>query len=226
MPVIPCVVYVTAATWSVDLNSLWTGNLKDSRCTLKFFDDAAILSSAKDLNVSWALESLKPWAYKIDVWRYAILYERGGIFFDAESKLFKPPEAIFDLEKNALQVPLDRNPLCFYNAIMAAPPGSDALKLTLRQVVQNIKSRSYGHGDATTTRSKEPWLAITGPCTLGAALLNKNHLFQSVGRHIAPHTLNNGNEFIVTKDEHIKSEFSKAHYGAFFGAHDVYVTRK
>jgi len=216
---IPCVVYVTAAVWSPGLEALWTSNLRASQCTLHFYNDSQIMQSAKHLNVLHVLEAVRPWAYKTDVWRYAMLESVGGIFFDADTRLYRPPERIFNLSNGAVQLPYDRNPRCFYNAIMAAPANSRPLRAVLSRAVKNIARRSYGQTDAAVTGSHEPWLAITGPCTFGAAVKKDDISF--VGRHIGPHTVDNAGSTIATAEFTVpKSPF--LHYDRFFSTKTVF----
>lgn len=218
---IPCIVYVTAAVWSAQLSALWARNLQNSRCTLRFYNDSAVLESAAALNVLHAVQMVRPWAYKVDLWRYAKLLSTGGIFYDAETRLYVPPEVMFDLSQSLLQLPYDRNARCYYNAIMAAPANNGAVNATLRRALHNVALRSYGRRDAAATLSAEPWLAVTGPCTLGAAVALRADVV-AIGRHVGPHTLDTRRKRIAVTVDAVKSTFSSQHYGAHYGARTLY----
>ena len=108
-PVIPCIVYVTSSRFTPTLQRLWTQNMKDSLCALRFFNNTDIIWSVDGLGIAPEVHSVRPWAFKIDLWRYAQLGKFGGMFFDAELELNLPPERIFDLQLPRLQIPLDRD---------------------------------------------------------------------------------------------------------------------
>ena len=163
MGVVPCVVYITAASFTTTLQHLWANNLKRSNCTLRFFSNDALLESSNELGVGEYVRALRPWAYRADVWRYAQLLHTGGMFFDAEIQLVRPPEEIFDLDSRMdLQLIVDMNPRCYFQAVMAASMGSGGLALVLNRTISNIQGRTYGYADGAS----EPWLGITGKLVL------------------------------------------------------------
>ena len=217
-PVIPCIVYVTSSRFTPTLQRLWTQNMKDSLCALRFFNNTDIIWSVDGLGIAPEVHSVRPWAFKIDLWRYAQLGKFGGMFFDAELELNLPPERIFDLQLPRLQIPLDRDRRCLYNAMMASPPGDRALDAILSRSLSNVRARSYGHSDSKT----EPWLGITGPCTAGRAISSGE--YKVIGRHIAPHTVDNSGMTIGTNIAHVKNTFTdeKTHYGSHWSAKTIY----
>jgi hypothetical protein len=216
---IPCVVYITSRTFTPILRELWLRNMKGSQCTLRFFNDTEILRSAADLGIANEVTSVRPWAFKVDLWRYAQLIRFGGIFFDAELRLHTLPERIFNLNVAQLQLPVDRNRECLFNAMMAAPRYSVALQKILARALMNVRKRSYGHADSRA----EPWLGIIGLCTAGKAVGSESYV--TIGRHISPHTINNAGVIIATSVDSVKSTFtnSTSHYGYYWGSKTVYV---
>ena len=209
---VPCVVYITAATLTSELNALWSKNMEGSRCTWKFYDNAMLRKSAGELGIAEAFETLQPWAYKADLWRYAQMNEVGGVFFDAELRLLKKPEEIFDLnETEKVQVPLDRDPKCYYNAIMAAPRRTAGGRKALLRTLRNIKRRSYGHEDSKT----EPWLGH-GPCTLARALGNDVRI---IGKYPSPYAQDLSGDRIAVNGPIAKRG---EHYGNLWGTKAVY----
>jgi hypothetical protein len=221
--VIPCVVYITAAVLTPELSALWKQNMKGSNCTYRYFDDARVLQSASQLGIRRYVDAVRPWAFKVDLWRYAQALKSGGIFFDAELQLYKPPEQIFDLETDVLQVPRDRSPRCLFNAIMAAPARSPAVRRVLIRAISNVRKKTYGHEDS----AKEPWLGITGPCTMAAALrkdLGFSDDVRIIGSYPSPAALDlNGNRIALSNDAVKRTIITNAgHYGTFWGQHTVY----
>lgn len=221
---IPCVVYITAAVLTPRLSELWRTNMRGSRCQFRFYNNARVERSSGVLGIRAEVDKVRPWAFKADLWRYAQLARHGGIFFDAETRLERAPESIFDLEQDALQIPRDRNSQCLYNAAMAcgaAPgPGSKAVTKILERALSNVRSGSYGHGDSST----EPWLGITGPCTAGRALTN--HEYVVIGRHVSPHTVDAAGHRLFTIDNSAKGDVTNdtTHYGHHWGQRSIYYT--
>lgn len=222
---VPCVVYVTAAVFTDSLRSLWTDNLKDSNCTLRYYSDEDLLASSQRLGIGDAVRSVAPWAYKADLWRYGILLDEGGMYFDAELRLFMPPERIFSLASNQLMVFQDRSDKCMYNAAMASPPGSFALRWVLQRALENVRTHSYGHKDSL----EEPWLGITGPCTMARALQNAESGSVIVSGRYDGQCGRAGGLLVFCNNNVVKESSvlgadrtAKAHYGWFWKERKVY----
>jgi len=221
---IPCVVYITSAVLTPELSELWETNMKGSNCTFQYFDNDRVLQSASTLGIRRYVDAVRPWAFKVDLWRYAQAIDTGGIFFDAEIQLYYLPEQIFDLDNEVLQVPRDRNPQCFYNAIMAAPAKSSALRKVLIRAIENVRKRSYGYEDSAT----EPWLGITGPCTMAAALRTGRGWLTSkvkvIGTYPSPHALNMHGKRIALTNDAVKRTIitNDGHYATLWGKDMVY----
>ncbi len=138
-------------------------------CTLEVFtheDVNAYMQENASTSEYSAFDALIPWAYKIDLWRTVIIWQRGGIYIDADTRLLKSVDKIFDLSLDMVQIPKDREPECLLNGFLASNKGNIHIKAVTARIVQNIRSRSWGYEDGP----KEPWLSITGPCTFGKAL--------------------------------------------------------
>ena len=63
-------------------------------------------------------------AYKADLFRYCILYVKGGIYFDIKTKLIKPLDEIFNLDQNVLYTVLPEHPTAIYQGILLSPKGN------------------------------------------------------------------------------------------------------
>ena len=104
-----------------------------------------------------AYDCLIPGAYKADLWRYCILYKKGGIYLDIRYipfdnfkflNLTKKEHFVIDLET------FDENPNFYisemsgecgiYNALMVTLPGNKKLLNVIYQVVDNVKNKFYG----------------------------------------------------------------------------------
>jgi mannosyltransferase OCH1-like enzyme len=112
-----------------------------------------------DSEVSNAFQSMKPGAYKSDLWRYCILYVKGGVYLDIKYYSTVP---MFDIiEKNPVIFVKDMpgscgNTIGIYNAFMASPPNNNIFKYCIDDIVNSCKFKLY----------KRSSLDITGPCLL------------------------------------------------------------
>ena len=105
-----------------------------------------------------AFDTLKPGAYKSDLWRYCILYKLGGVYLDIKFKTLVPLAPI--IEKNpeifVRDIPIN---LSFdfesyvYNAFMVSPPNNPIFKGCIDDIVRSCKFKLYKFGK----------LDITGP---------------------------------------------------------------
>jgi mannosyltransferase OCH1-like enzyme len=89
-----------------------------------------------------AYDTLIPGAYKADLWRYCILYKRGGIYLDIKYKPINHFKFITLTEKEHWVLDVDNNGI--YNAVMICKPGNEILRRAINQVVENVKKRFYG----------------------------------------------------------------------------------
>ena len=109
---------------------------------------------------------LKPAAFKSDLWRYCILYKKGGMYLDIKLELKLP---LYDILKkypkifvqDMMSFPKEKNPLTtetpLWNGVMSSPPGNPVFKACIDEIVESCKNRDY----------KQHVLDITGPYQLG-----------------------------------------------------------
>jgi len=108
-----------------------------------------------------AFNALKPGAYKSDLWRYCILYKRGGVYIDIKFYSLVP---LIDIIKESPVIFTRDMPTCnnmkyrtgIYNAFMVSPPKNEVFKKCIDEIVESCKLKLY--------RSNS--LDITGPCHL------------------------------------------------------------
>jgi mannosyltransferase OCH1-like enzyme len=169
------------------------------------FDDNDCRDFIKDNfeeDVLNAFDTLIPGAYKADLWRYCVLYKKGGIYLDIKYRPFNKFKFINLTEKEHFV--LDMNKIGIYNALMVCLPNNDILFKSIRKIVENVKNKFYG------ISSLEP----TGPRLLANFFTTneKNNLdmkhFLYETREIRLITLNN---FFVFKS-----------YDGYLKEHDIY----
>ena len=112
------------------------------------YDDADCYQFIKDHfdpEVAEAYDALIPGAYKADLWRYCVLYKRGGIYLDikycnvGDFKLI----SLTDREYFVRDIPSSGEGI--YNAFMICLPGNKKLENCIRRVVKNVQNRFYGN---------------------------------------------------------------------------------
>lgn len=149
--------------------------------TVKFFDDRTMAQSAYEISnvlsqagvvdsAFEAFESLRPMAYRADLWRYMVLWHEGGIYLDMNVRVLQNLSSWINFDKDRLLLIQDGMPGRYWNAIMAARPRDEALEVVIRHVVRSVLRHSYGRND----------LDITGPEALYRAL----RFFDGVDKHI------------------------------------------
>jgi len=113
-----------------------------------------------------AFDSLRPGAYKSDLWRYCILYKLGGMYFDIKMVPLVSLKSILRDNSTIFVKDLTIAPNgavmreCVWNGLMISPPNNKVFKHCIDEIVDNCKMRLY----------KRNPLDITGPCLLGRML--------------------------------------------------------
>ena len=197
-------------------------------------DSRAFIKANYDASVVRAFDSLRPGAYKSDLWRYCILYKRGGVYFDIK---MMPLVSIKDIiEKHPtvfvkdLAVPHSDNIIytnmrdCVWNGLMISPPNNKIFQHCIDEIVENCNKRLY----------KNNPLDITGPCLLGRMLkkyrsqeyfnymvLNLNRQDDKVGV-IYYHNIHYFNtEYPGYRQEQRRTQ-KNLHYGVLYRKKEVY----
>jgi mannosyltransferase OCH1-like enzyme len=128
-------------------------------------DSRSFIQANYSPEVVSAFDSLRPGAYKSDLWRYCILYKLGGLYFDIKMVPLVPLKTILrdnstifvkDLEFMKGNIMRD----CVWNGLMISPPKNKVFKHCIEEIVENCKRRNYRNNN----------LDITGPCLLGRML--------------------------------------------------------
>ena len=95
-----------------------------------------------DNDVLNAFDTLVPGAYKADLWRYCVLYKKGGVYLDIKYEPLNNFKFINLTEKEHWVLDMDKNGI--YNALMVCKPGNSILLKAINQVVKNVKTKFYG----------------------------------------------------------------------------------
>lgn len=102
-----------------------------------------------DVDVLNAFNSLIPGAYKADLWRYCILYKKGGIYLDIKYGHLNNFKLINLTEREHWVLDTNRNDI--YNALIVCKPGNQKCWQAIRQIVENVKHRYYGRNKLEPT---------------------------------------------------------------------------
>lgn len=155
----PNIVFLTGP---FDPKSIVENNKKfvDKGTEFRFYDDKQMTQSAYDISKqleavgvhgAWdAYKSLRPMAFKADLWRYMVLWQHGGAYLDGKIKLRSHISHWANFTSPKLSVCRDKM-ITYWNAMMAAPRQSEDLKLVIEHVIENVQKQMY--------YTDEPWRA-------------------------------------------------------------------
>lgn len=110
-------------------------------------------------------DRLIPGTFKADLWRYCILYEKGGVYLDIKYQCMPGFKLINLIENNKpvfvreyLGVQTNLSTEVVYTGIMITPPKNEIFMKCIRKICENVESKYYG------TQHTEP----TGPFLVGS----------------------------------------------------------
>lgn len=116
-----------------------------------------------DKDVLDAYDTLVPGAFKADLWRYCILYEKGGVYLDIKYKCNEgvklkdlATDNFFVREYNGEGTGLAEKPI--YTGFMISKPKNPVFMKCIRRICRNVKNKYYGYDNT------EP----TGPILVGS----------------------------------------------------------
>lgn len=128
-----------------DFSMIWFTKL--SQCE-------SFISKHFDKDVLTAFKTLKPVAFKIDLWRLCILYVYGGVYMDAFVTCFKSikniiQESNFKEGEKVFITCLDCSSEYFldqviHNGFFISERGHPFLLRTIKDIVKNVQNRYYG----------------------------------------------------------------------------------
>ena len=152
-------------------------------------DSRAFIRANYDDDVVAAFDSLIPGAYKSDLWRYCILYKRGGVYFDIKMVPLVPLKELLAQGGTVFVKDIvnpERLRECVWNGLMISPPKNEVFKYCIDEIVENCKNKLYRRNN----------LDITGPCLLGRMIQKHsltdyfmNNKLNLSGDHINYHSI-------------------------------------
>jgi len=170
-----------------------------------------------------AYDILIPGAYKADLWRYCVMYIKGGIYLDIKyvtAGNFKLNELLdqeyYVRDTNAIH---HYNEEYVYNAILVSKPGNEIYKKCVDRIVKNVENRDYCRNS----------LDITGPGLLKTILdENVNYLKTRKYNFKKYQNLGEGKVYynkklvldIYKRDEYYKE--NKKYYGVLYTEKKVF----
>lgn len=144
---------------------------KNPEFNIQFFDVndcREFIRNNFDNKVLKAFECIKPQAYKSDLWRYCVLYKKGGIYYDIKFVPTNNFKFIELTDKEYFVRDLPQSGSGVVNGFMVAKKNNPNLLKAINQIVKNINEKYYGNST----------LEITGPLLL-KNILNNNEVEKS-----------------------------------------------
>jgi mannosyltransferase OCH1-like enzyme len=223
--VIPKHVYQTWGSYDIPKNikeGMVSLRKKNRDFTYHFYDDddcRDFIKSNFGDRVLNAYNTLKPGAYKADLWRYCIMYIKGGIYLDIKYDTygdFKLNELI-DQEYYVNDIPGGGGGI--FNALLVSEPGNEIYKKCIDRIVENVENRYYG----------ESSLEITGPLLL-RKIMDENENYLKTRKYDIENIKHPGNcricrnEQIIFRVHKVKEYYKnyKNHYDKLYKERKVY----
>jgi len=104
-------------------------------------DCCEFIKNNYDSDVLNAYITLKPGAYKADLWRYCILYKYGGIYLDIKFVSINGFKLIHLTRKEHWVLDCDKHGV--YNALIVCLPKNNILIKAIYAIVDNVKHKRY-----------------------------------------------------------------------------------
>ena len=120
--------------------------------TFHLYDDnecAEFIKKHFTIQVFNAYNSLIPGAYKADLWRYCVLFVKGGIYLDIKLCTVNGFKLIQLTTKEHFVK--DRPTNSIYNAFIVCKPRNKLLLNSINTIVQNVRNKYYGNGPLDPT---------------------------------------------------------------------------
>ena len=167
----------------------------------------AFIGQNFDQEVVAAYDKLRPYAYKADLGRYCLLYQRGGWYADISILMRQPVgpvapevELVYFSDLGDGVVP-GRSLFDVSNSLLYAKPRQAFLEHAIQRVVQHCREEYYGNSI----------YCPTGPSLLGAAIAREPRSERHVSGHLMALTPNHPrrNLSFVLPDGQILALFKK-----------------
>tara|TARA_B100001057_G_C22584541_1_gene846497 strand:+ start:50 stop:859 length:810 start_codon:yes stop_codon:yes gene_type:complete len=161
-----------------------------------FFDDQMCSNFIRDnfnKEVVDAYEKFIPEAYKADLWRYCIMYIKGGIYIDCKFIMHENNtlDCLLYNEYYVRDIPRYDKEEYIYQALLVAKPGNKLFLKCINQIVTNVNSRNVGSGP----------LDVTGPHLIAYQIRENISYLVNRGKFNILDLKNVGNGNISYKDK-------------------------
>jgi len=144
-------IYDAQCTW-VNLNNEFDYQYYSNNDCIEF------LKENFDERLIKAYNSLVPGPFKADLWRYCVLYIKGGVYVDIDMECMFPLNNLIDEDDCFIFIKDDINPtLQVFNAFICSIPKHPFLKEAIYSAVDKIERKFYG----------KVMFEITGPVHFG-----------------------------------------------------------
>jgi mannosyltransferase OCH1-like enzyme len=147
---IPKTIYQTFKTAKLPLITRWhisRFRKNNPDYDYQFYDDRRIerfFSEEFEADVLKAYKRLDIGAAKADMFRYAILYKKGGLYLDIDSCIKHPLSSFIKPNDKAI-ISLEGNPNLYVQWALIYEANHPFLKKTLEFILENIQSNKYPH---------------------------------------------------------------------------------
>ena len=184
-----------------------------------------------DNDVLDAYDRLSPSSYKSDLWRYCILYKRGGIYLDIKYKtindfklidLCNKEYFVYDHANNSDNKSFwNKNEFGLYTALIVCEPNNKIIRQCIHKITENTENFYYGKNA----------LYPTGPGLLGQCFFsNSFHLNKIKEIELFHHTKSNSIIYKNTQILDIYDDYRKEqteyqnnlHYSALWNQRCIY----
>jgi mannosyltransferase OCH1-like enzyme len=191
-------------------NPEFTYYLYDDQMCEKFIKDNF------DDEILYTFNKLKPGAYKADLWRYCILYLKGGIYLDIKYTCINDFKLIELTDKEYfVKDMVNDNRTGVYQALLCCLPKNNILLECITQVVYNVKHNLYLNN----------CLDLTGPL-LFIKFENFIDIKNLELKHIEGKYIENNNNKILKVYDTYRNEQKKyqkyQHYGIMWDERNIY----
>lgn len=136
-----------------ELNPDWHTPIYSSHLQLH-----AMIMELEGQEAATAFDTLKPAAFRVDLWRYVVLYHYGGVYADCKLSLVAPLSTF--LPKKGGLIVDDIRGAGTLNGFIAVPPRHPLMRAAIDGVLGHVRDRYYG----------DRILGITGPVHLHRCL--------------------------------------------------------
>lgn len=189
------------------------------------FDDTECLEFIQKFfgpSVSAAYQSLKPGAYKADLWRYCVLYVHGGFYMDVK---FRPQHSLGSLCHLSECFVKDLDGIGVYNAFIGVSARNPRMRKCIEDIVKNVRNKYYGKTALDPTGPRLLRKCFSAQEFRDLPLFMKNHICPKHGEQIEVKKGLFGKVILKSYSEYRKEQKAFAsleHYSVLWRSKNIY----